>query len=116
MLGHSGQGLFSGRSSGGRGSSSYWSTSRAPWRWTVPRQPAVQVPLLHLELGDAIAEEAADAVRALEHGDGVAGAGELLGAGEPGGAGADDGDGLAGEGVRGLRFDPALLPGALDDR
>src|SRR3990172_2154883 len=169
MLGHSGQGLFSGRSSGGRGRSSYWSTSRAPWRWTVPRQsapvsppprmitrlsfaetkasagisspslrrfwgggeadggaeddafgihlgqPPVQVLLLHLELGDAVAEEAADPVRALEHGDGVAGAGELLGASEAGGPGADDGDGLAGEGVRGLRVPPPLLPGPLDD-
>src|SRR3989304_4908401 len=41
-------------------------------------QPPVNVLLLHLELGDAVAEQAADAVRALEHGDGGAGAGGLL--------------------------------------
>lgn len=61
----------------------------------------VDVPLLHLELGDAVPEQSADAVGALVHGDRVAGAGELLGGGQAGRAGADDGDGPAGEALRG---------------
>ena len=48
------------------------------------RDAAVEVALLHLELGDAVAQQPADAVGALEHRDGVAGAGELLRGGEPG--------------------------------
>ena len=47
-------------------------------------QPPVEVALLHLELGDAVAQQAADAVGALEHEHVVAGAGQLLGGGEPG--------------------------------
>ena len=56
----------------------------------------VEVALLHLELGDAVAQQPADAVGPLEHDDVVAGAGELLGGGQPGRPGADDGDALAG--------------------
>ena len=59
-------------------------------------EPAVEVPLLHLEVGDAVAEQAADPVGALEDGDRVAGPGELLGAGQPGRARADDRHRLAG--------------------
>ena len=59
-------------------------------------EAAVEVALLHLELGDAVAQQAADAVGPLEHDDVVAGAGELLGGGQAGGARADDGDPLAG--------------------
>ena len=47
-------------------------------------QPAVQDRLLHLELGDAVAQQPADAVGPLEHDDLVAGPGQLLGGGEPG--------------------------------
>ena len=54
------------------------------------------MPLLHLEVGDAVAEQAADAVGALEDGDGVPGAGELLRGGQAGGPGADDRHRLAG--------------------
>ncbi|GAA3068218.1 hypothetical protein GCM10020000_60740 [Streptomyces olivoverticillatus] len=43
---------------------------------------AVDVPLLHLELGDAVAQQPADAVGALVDGDGVPGPGQLLGGGE----------------------------------
>ena len=43
-------------------------------------EPPVEDALLHLELGDAVAQEPADPVGALEHRDGVAGPGELLGA------------------------------------
>ena len=48
-------------------------------------QPAVEEPLLHLELGDPVAEQAAGLVVALVDGDGVAGPGELLGGGQAGG-------------------------------
>ena len=63
-------------------------------------QPAVQLLFFHLEVGDAVAQQAADLVVALVHGHGVAHAGQLLGGGEPGGAGADDGDRLAGQARR----------------
>ena len=66
-------------------------------------EPPVEVPLLHLELGDAVAQQAAGLVGALVDRDGVAGAGQLLGGGQAGRAGADDGDGLAGEPLRRLR-------------
>ena len=59
-------------------------------------QPPVQHGLLHLELGDAVAEQAADAVGALVDGDVVPGPGELLGGGQAGRPGPDDGDLLAG--------------------
>ena len=49
----------------------------------------VEVLLLHLELGDAVAQQAADLVGALVDRDGVAGPGQLLGGGEAGRAGAD---------------------------
>ncbi len=45
----------------------------------------------------------------------MAGAGELLGGGKAGWAGADDRDLLAGAGLRRLGRDPALVPGAVDD-
>src|SRR5262249_55380761 len=54
-------------------------------------------------------------VFALEDSHQVAGAVELLGRGEPGRTGADDGDGLAGAGGRRLHADPALVERALDD-
>src|SRR5690606_208498 len=72
--------------------------------------------LFHLEVGNAVAEQAADAVGLLEHGDGMAGARELLRAGEARRPRADDGDGLAGLARRDLRLDPAFLPAAIDDR
>jgi hypothetical protein len=65
---------------------------------------------------DAIStQQAADAVLLLEQGHMMSGAGKLLGAGEPGGAGADDGHALAGAQGRDLGLDPALLPGLGDD-
>ena len=79
-------------------------------------EPAVEHPLLHLELGDAVAEQPADPVVALEDGHGVAGAVQLLGGGEAGRAGADDGDRLPVRDDRRLGPDPALREGAVDDR
>ena len=78
-------------------------------------QTPLEHALLHLELRDAVAEEPAHAVRALVDGDGVPGASELLGAGEPGGPGADHRDGLPGAYLGGLRSDPARLEGMVDD-
>src|SRR3546814_2329941 len=78
-------------------------------------QAPVDVALLHLELGDAVAQEATDAVGPLEHDDVVPGSRELLGGGQAGGSGADDGDALAGRDRRQHGGDPALLPGVVDD-
>ena len=79
----------------------------------------IDVALLHLEVGDA--RSAADrrcGRRARTPSTLVAGAVELLRGGEPGGAGADDRDLLAGW-VRSEAApvnDPAFLEGAIDDR
>jgi hypothetical protein len=59
-------------------------------------QAPVEVALLHLELGDAVAQQPADAVGALEHHHRVAGPRQLLGGGQAGRAGPDDRDALAG--------------------
>ena len=78
-------------------------------------EPPVEDPLLHLELGDAVAQQPADAVGPLEHDDVVPGAGQLLGGGEAGRAGADDRDALAGALQRRLRLDEAVRPRAVGD-
>ena len=78
-------------------------------------EAAVEVALLHLELGDAVAQQPADAVGALEHDDGVPGARELLGGGQAGRPGPDHGDALAGAHRRHLRRHPALVPRPVDD-
>ncbi len=64
-------------------------------------QAPVQVPLLHLELGDAVAEQAAGRSARSNTVTVVPGPGELLGGGQPGGPGADHGDPLAGARPRG---------------
>jgi hypothetical protein len=66
--------------------------------------------------GNAIHEQAAHAVGPLVDGDRVSGLVELVGAGEAGGPGADDGDFLAGSASGMLRFDPAFVPAPVDDR
>ena len=78
-------------------------------------EPAVEHALFHLELRDAVAEQPADAVVALEHGHPVTGAVQLLGRGEAGGARADDRDLLARPHFRRLGPDPALLESVVDD-
>ena len=52
--------------------------------------------LVELHVRNAVHEQAAGAIGAFEDGDGVAGLVQLRGGGEAGGAGADDGDFLAG--------------------
>ncbi len=76
---------------------------------------AVDVRFFHLEVGNAVAQETADAVVLFEHHDIVADARELLRGGKAGGTGADDGDFPAGLVARGLRQHPAVLPGLVDD-
>ena len=60
-------------------------------------QAAVEDRLLHLELGDAVAQQAADAIGPLEDHHPVAGPGQLLGGGQAGRARADDRHRPAGE-------------------
>ena len=79
-------------------------------------QAALQRALFQLEFRNAVAQQAADAIRALEHGDRVAGAIQLIGRGQPRGSGADDRDALARARRRRLRDDPAFAERALDDR
>ncbi len=71
--------------------------------------------LLHLEVGDAVGEEPARLGALLVDVHLVAGARQLLGGGEAGRAGADDGDLLAGLPLRRLRRDPALCEGPVGD-
>ena len=70
-----------------------------PWKLHALRlhllDAAVDQMLLHLEVGNAIAQQAADLQILLEDMHIMADAGELLRAGEPRGARADDGDFLA---------------------
>ncbi len=79
------------------------------------RQPPVQVPLFHLELGDAVAQQAARGVGALEHGHVVTLTGQLLRGGQAGRPGTDHGHLLARLHRRGERLHPALGPRAVDD-
>ena len=76
---------------------------------------AVDDVLFKLEVGNAVAEQAADAVVLLVDGDGVAGAAQLLRGGQARGTAADDGDALAGVVLGRLGMNPAFVPGALDD-
>src|SRR6185436_10415427 len=75
----------------------------------------LEVALLHLELGDAVAQEAADTVGALEQRDEMAGAVELLARREARGPRAHHSHLLAGADGGRLRNDPALLERAVDD-
>ena len=77
--------------------------------------PAVDVMLLHLEIGNSVSQQSADPIGFLEKYDFVPGASELLRASHSRRAGADDGDALAGPSFRGLRHDPALFPTLVDD-
>ena len=69
---------------------------------------ALDVMLLHLEVGNAVAHQAAGLGELLEHMHVVPGARELLRAGHAGRTRADDGDLLAGLLGRRLGLDPAL--------
>ncbi|OIQ88657.1 hypothetical protein GALL_294800 [mine drainage metagenome] len=79
------------------------------------RDAAVDVVLLHLEVGNAVAQQAADAVVLLEHGHVMPGARQLLRGRQAGRAGTHHGDALAGLVGRRLRHDPTHLPALVDD-
>ena len=76
--------------------------------------PVDQV-LLHLEVGNAVAQQAADTVALLEQGHRMPGARKLLRTGEAGRTGTDHRDALAGSVRRRMRMYPAFLPAAIDD-
>ena len=78
-------------------------------------EAAIDHVLVQLEIGDAVAEQAAEAIVALEDGDAVAFAHQLLRGGQTGGPGADHRNPLTRRALRGLRGDPAVLEGLLDD-
>ena len=71
--------------------------------------------LVELHVRNAVHEQPAGPVRALEHGDAVAGLVELGGRREARGTGADHRHALAGALLRGLGKHPAFVPAALDD-
>lgn len=73
------------------------------------------VIFFEFKVGDPVAEQATGVVVFFVDVDVMADAGELLGGGETGGAGTDDGDTLASFRQRGSRFDPSLLPSAIGD-
>ena len=78
-------------------------------------EATIEDVFLKFEVGNAVAEKAADAVVLLVDGDRVAGATELLRGGEAGGSAADDSDALAGVVLGRLGMNPAFIPCALDD-
>ena len=71
--------------------------------------------LLELEVRDAIDQQAADPVVAIEDRDLVALAPQLLGSGQPARTGADDRDPLLALAARLDRLHPALFPGGVGD-
>ena len=79
------------------------------------RHAAVDDVLFHLEVGNAIAQQAAGLGELLVDMDVMAGARELLRGRKARGAGADHRDLLAGLHGGDLRLQPAIIPGAVDD-
>src|SRR3972149_5093904 len=71
--------------------------------------------LLHLEFGDAVTQQAPDAVSALVNSNPMPGAVELIGGGKARRPGAHNGDFLARSRRRLLRLDPTFIEGAVDD-
>src|SRR5690606_9792530 len=76
---------------------------------------AVDLRLLELEIGNAIAQQAADAIALFEDSHRMAGARQLLGARQAGRARTDHRHLLAGLAGRHLRHDPAFRPALVDD-
>ena len=95
-------------------------TATPQWKTTPSaghlRDAAIDQRLLELEVGNAVAQQSARLGVLLVDVDFMADARELLGAGEAGRAGADDGDALAGAARRRFGLQPAFAPGAVDDR
>src|SRR5690606_15643313 len=78
-------------------------------------QAAVDVHLFHFEIGNAVAQQAADTAAFFKDGDAVSGACQLLGAGQSGRARADDSHFFASAELRRLGAYPAFLPAAFDN-
>src|SRR5258708_201515 len=84
-------------------------------RPSVFAKKSLDVALAELDVGNAVHEQAADAIGALEDRDLVAGTIELGGAGHPRRAGAHNRDLLTGAFGRRLGNDPAFLKSLIDD-
>ena len=76
---------------------------------------AVDDVLFHLEVGNAVTQQAADAVCLFVNSDGVTGAAQLLRCCQSGWPAAHHSHALAGVLLRRFGMNPSLLPGALDD-
>src|SRR5258708_3442387 len=76
---------------------------------------AIDQVLFHLEIGNAVAQQAANAVGLLEYRDVVTGARKLLGGGETGGTGPDHCNALPAALLWRLGFDPAFAERMIDD-
>ena len=76
----------------------------------------IEDALLHLEFGDAVAQQAADAIRLLEHRDEMTRTIELIGGSETGRSRSDDGYLLPRARRRQLRRHPSFGVRAIDDR
>ena len=76
----------------------------------------IEVVFFHFEVGDAVAEQAADSVIALENRNCVAHPSELLSGSKTCWPTADDGDRLAAEAIGRDRLHPAVLPRIINDR
>ena len=76
---------------------------------------AVDEALVEFEVRNAITHQTTDGVITLVYDHGVAGTGELLGAGETGWAGTDHGNGLVGQTLRRQRLDVVKAPCLIDD-
>jgi len=71
--------------------------------------------LVQLHVRDAVHEQTTGAIGAFENGYEMAGLVQLRGGAQSGGAGADDGDFLAGAGLGWFRIDPAIFPTVIGD-
>ena len=80
------------------------------------RDAAFEMTLLHLELGDAVAQQSTDSVGAFVHDDVVSGPCQLLRGCESGRARTDDRDALPRLRRRRHRHHPTLVPRSIDDR
>src|SRR5437660_9305999 len=78
-------------------------------------ETAIDHMLFQLELGDAVAEQTANAIGFFVNYDGVSGATELLGGGQSSWAGADDGYLFPGAHLSRLGTNPAFLKSTLDN-
>ena len=79
-------------------------------------EPQLQMLFLHFEVGDAIAQQAADAIIPLENSDHVTCPGELLRRCKPCRTRTNDGDRLSGQALWRMWFHPVVRERLVDDR